>query len=215
MFEDEIDDLQDDAEESAPPARQSKKETEPVVNWEAKYNGLKGTAVKHQRRAEKLAADLAQLQAKYEEDVLTLSTERDTFKTSAATLEKEATQKAQEAARLAKTLEIGRVIRKEYEPLADLFDRGLLRGIEEMEGDDLTNYLKEYAETLGQTADKRIKDAASGAKPTPPPPSDRKPPVTDTNEAKLALAKALREHGIQSPEYQEAMQIYQKTLLGG
>ena len=191
--------------------------TEPAkaeVSWEERFNGMKGTAVKHQKRADKLAAELADLRQQYEEQTLTLGSERDQLKSE---LEKTVTQSVQaqtELALLKKQSEIGRLIRRDYPALTDLYDEGLLIGLEALEGVALTDYVTRYAQKLGQVRQAGVEEAVSGAK--PPPPSQQQGQAGLTlGAAQADLQRALAQHGSRSPEYSRAMENYLLVIQKG
>ncbi len=208
----ELDGQQDDGGSDAPPASQPKKEEAPV-DWQAKFNGMKGTALKEKRRAEKLAAEKQAIEQKYAELEIEVVSTKTTLGQELETYKGKATQNETEAAKLRKQLELGKTIRKDYPVLVDLFDEGLL-AVDGREGDDLTDYLTKMASKVAGLADQQVRDKAKGSTPPPPPSGERQNPAMSVQEAKANVSKVLAEKGIHSPEYRAAMETYRQALIG-
>lgn len=213
MFEDDKPDVSPvrvHPEDEAPLTEPAKAEP----SWEERFNGMKGTAMKHQKRADKLAAELADLRQQYEEQTLTLGGERDQLKIELEKFVTQATQIQSELAVLKKQSEIGRLIRREYPALTDLYDEGLLIGLESLEGAALTDYVTRYAQKLGQVRQAGLEEAVSGAK--PPPPSQQQGQAGLTlGAAQADLQRALAQYGARSPEYNRAMDNYLTVIQKG
>lgn len=218
MFEeDENDDLeledgqQDDGEGTPPPAKPPKKQEKPT-DWQAKFNGMKGTAMKYQTRYEKAAARISELEQQLEE----VGLERDGLATTTEGIRAEVNQHKTRAETLERKFEVTRTIRKEFPALADVYDDDdALTVLLNMQGDALTNHLKKMAEKLTGVATQQQERANEGGTPPPPPPGNRQPAGTTLDEAKARLQKAFLSGGVNSSEYQTAMQEYQAAIISG
>lgn len=212
MFDDEVKDVQAEGVQPSDAPATGKAKSEP--SWEDRFNGMKGTAIKHQNRADKLAAELAALRQEHEEMSLSLARERDKYKTEAEKAAAEATQYGTELNKFRKRDEIGRLIRKDYQQLTDLYDDGLLVGVESLETDALTDYLKRFTEKLGKVKEIGQRDTAAGA--TPPPPAQQGATSGQTlGGASNAVSEALTRYGRNSKQYQDAMNSYLAAIQNG
>lgn len=203
---DEVLDQQDDGSNPAPPARQQQQQSNDGKgeDWQAKYNGLNGTVVKQKNKIAELQSKIDDLNERYEG----LNVDHKELKKQHDAKTKEATDAASENVKLKRQIDVGKTIRLQYKPLADLYDEGLLR-IDDLEGDALKEYLTKYAERLGQAA-RAANDEGSAGSPPPPPAGGNTPNRTLADIRKdlnTATAK-----GVQSPEYRQFFKEYQEAL---
>jgi hypothetical protein len=200
---------------SAPQPSRPQNPEETVDYWKSKYNGGLG-------HANRLKNQIDELMAKHqgaEELSQTLAARETELSGKVADLTKQvedlrlqAEQSALKAEKLEKRQTLGRQIRGKYPDLAELYEEGFLTGVEGLDEGELDDYLSRYAEKLGVVKEKMVKDATSGSTPPPPSSDSRTTPVVTIGEAKVGLDNAVRVHGINSPEYQRAMEVYKNTI---
>jgi len=215
MFDDDLKDVPsgDAQTEDTSPSTEKKPKSEP--SWEERFNGMKGTAVKYQKQVERLSAQLTSLQQQLEETNLSLTGERDKYKSEAEKLSSEATQIKDEFGKLKKQTEVSRMIRRDFgQELHDLFEEGLLLGVDSLEGDALKDYLTRYSQKLGAVKKAGLEEITSGAKPPAPSQQAGQAGVT-LQSAQADLQRAMATHGSRSPEYQKAMENYLAVIQKG
>lgn len=208
MF-DPIDDPQTDDSQIQPEATlPTESRREPT--WEERLNGAKGEAAKHRKKAERLESDLNRLR----QETLNLVKERDKFKTDWEATSQQAIQAQTELTRLQRQSEIGKLIRTDYSSLTDLYDGGLLLGLESLEGDALTQYLTQYSDKISQRQELTVQQTISGAKP-PPPSQQQGQAGTTLQMAQAEVQRTLAQHGSRSSEYTKAMETYLAVVKKG
>lgn len=208
MF-DPIDDPQTDDSQSQPEAElPTESRREPT--WEERLNGAKGEAAKHRKKAERLEAELNRLR----QETLDLVKERDKFKTDWEATSQQATQAQTELTRLQRQSEIGKLIRTDFKGLTDLYEEGLLRGLEGLEADALTDYLKQYNDKITARHDATVQQSVSGAKPPPPSQQQGQSGLT-LAAAQAEVQRTLAQHGSRSVEYGKAMENYLAVVRKG
>lgn len=175
--------------------------TEKPVDWQAKYNGLKGTVVKEQNRANTLAADKSRLEQELEEIRLNSETQVGQLTTELTTVKTQATQWETKAQQLEQKEALGTKIRTKYSALTDLWDSGLLNlnGIAE---DALDTHLEGLAAKLGTIVENKQQERFSGS--TPPPPAQGNAPSQTIVELQKEVNTLAKTKGFHSPEYKTA-----------
>lgn len=184
-----------------------------VEKLQRQYNGLQGAFNKEKKRGDELVIKLDTTTTEYETQVNTLAAERDALAATQQALQEQLTAAQTKAAKLEKEKSIGTTVRRDFPALAELFDEGLLLGIDGLEGDALTTYLTQYQEKLGVIRDNMIRNKTAGA--TPSAPSGQKTTAAMTQEdAKKNLQSVISQgFGQNTPEYKEAFQAYRETLV--
>lgn len=158
-----------------------------TVDWEARYKGQVKATNRAITQRDKAQADLETLTEKYETQlaelenrlkgqvtdlegrVRTLTGEKAGFESQVQTLTREKESRTQHdtvSAELRAKTESGE--RKYPLALLELFEDGLLPGVESMKTEDLPGFLARFAERLGVVAEKTAHQKLSGAAPLPP-----------------------------------------------
>lgn len=158
-----------------------------TVDWEARYKGQVKATNRAITQRDKAQADLEALTEKYETQlaelesrlksqvtdlegrVKTLTGEKATFESQvqALTSEKESrTQRDAVSAELRAKTETGE--RKYPVALLELFEEGLLPGVETLKPEELPDFFTRFAARMGVVADKTASQKLSGAAPLPP-----------------------------------------------
>lgn len=184
-----------------------------VELWKQKYTGVQGHANRLKRQLDELNAKNASLAEQLAERETTLTAQVEQLTTQLRDFQSQFEQASAKANKLERQQELGRHIRTQHPELAGLYDEGLLLGVESLEGEELDGYLTRYAEKLGAVKDTILNTTVSGS--TPPPPSAPEKPAMTLTEANAAVNKAIREHGVNSPQTQEAMDVYRQIIING
>jgi len=181
-----------------------------VKSLESSKAGLSGHATTLKKKYDELvkvngtlSEQVAALETDSEAKISTLQQEFEAMK-----LEHE--QLTGEHTSLKRRSELGVKIRTEFPQLAGLYDEGLLR-VDDMEEEQLAEYLKKYAEKVSTIKELGIEEIRSGS--TPPAPSSSTPAVVSLDEAQDNIQKALTQHGINSEEYKEQYQTYVDAVM--
>lgn len=187
--------------------------------WRSKYTGLHGYVHGSKDKPEaglkvkfdQLAAELKRTQEQFAGAEVEWTSKYNSI-TQEATQHKTAAEQAlAEAASLKAKQAVGKEIRSKYPTLASLYDEGYLLGVESMDEAARAEYLNAYSQRLGLLHEANVKDGVKGSVP-PPPSADRKEGVPDRRAALKHLESVSAKHGINSPEYAQAMEEYMNTV---
>ncbi len=191
--------------------------TEKPVDWQAKFHGMKGEALKQKGLAETNAAKVLELQNSLAgKDVevttvkTTLQTERDTLATQNQSLQSQLNG-------FMKRSSLRTLIGTEYKELSTLYDDDdsllLLQGLDD---DKLKVVLGKQKEKLAGFATAAAQTQSEtfnlGRTPAQPPANSRQPASTSMVEAQNALDTATSVHGWDSPERQKAFDAYMAVV---
>lgn len=207
--------------EQTPPANGSTRPEDTVEywkaqaqSWQSKYNGLQGHATTTKRKLDELTLAQANGAQEYEAQLTALTTERDTYKADLEAHRQSVEALTAKSAKLERHMELGRTIRGQFPSLAELFDEGLLLGVDGLEGDDLANHLTSLSQKFEKVADDRVRGITAGA--TPPPPGQQQQQAGMTREEVFAkMTTLLNEKGPNDPEYKAAFAQYTQMLIAG
>ena len=196
-------------EEVSPPS------PEATVDWKAaaekqkrSYDGLQGqfAALKNERDA--LAGQNRDLTSEYEGRIANLSTERENLLEAAKTFESKFKEADSRLGDLSRKVEI---MEKHPDLVPDLVE-GALR-IDGLEGDALSQYIEKYRGRISASGKQEVGRRIEGSAP-PAPHQPNQTPVT-FQDAASQLETTREKHGVGSPQYNEAMSLYLRTIQSG
>lgn len=186
-----------------------------VQTWIDKYNGAQGFGAAQKQRADELEKKLQATIADYEAKLVSLVAERDTHQTTAQQHAQRLSEIEANYKLALRQIEVGRTIRQKFPDLADLYDEGLMIGVESLEGDALNEYLQKFAGKLGARQQADLERALEGATPQQTAGNDRGTATTTLNDLRRDLQKAYTEHGPNSKQYQDAYNAYHEAVMKG
>jgi hypothetical protein len=177
-----------------------------VQAWKDKYNGLSGFAQREKQRADEFEGKFTTQATEIEELKLDSGSKINDLTTALTEARALNEQLTRERDTLKRTNEVGQLVRTEFSGLAGLFDKGLIRGLDGLEGDDLKAYLTEFQKEVGESTSSDNRQEQSGS--TPPPPGQK-----DQNAVTLkTLQDGLQGKQFGTPEYDIAYKAYQEGL---
>lgn len=142
--------------------------SQPAVDWEKRYKGQQQYTQTLKTQLQTKEEQYAKAIAEYEAQITNLAGERDTVSGVKQSLEAEKSQLQQDNLTLKKQLAVVQMIHSPEHPelgvLAPFYAKGLL-AVGDLEGEDLTNYLKEYASTLAGQLEGQVRTSVAGASP--------------------------------------------------
>lgn len=145
-----------------------------VVDWKAKYDGLRGYALQLKAELDKLKAQYGELMTKYEGTVSMLEAAKLEATTKVSDLERmlnetkaQAETAAQKAARLERERQVAQLIASDYADVPELmrlFNRGLI-DVSSRSDEEVRQLLDQYKQELTQLRGGAIKEALTGSVP--------------------------------------------------
>lgn len=162
MGDEQIDLPEEDAPETqeAPP-------TQPETNWKAKYDGLQGAFKQLQTQHQELKVHFVDLSTQHESATSEAQVEIDRLSTELQTAQSQVEQLTGRNQTLEKQAEVRRHIASKYPDLAGLYDKGLLLGVDDLEGDALDEHLGRFQEEFGSMQQRDMEDHVAGSTPAP------------------------------------------------
>lgn len=208
-----------DAElEQETPETSNQSETPATIDYaaeyrklQASYNGLKGHAKKLKGELETTKSQLQEISTAKEGELSDLSQKFEQETTVKATLEKEKADLAQKLAKLeardntrAKVREFA--VSQNKPGLVDLYEEGLMPGVESMDEESRNQYLEKLAAKLGQFTEQKVSETLAGA--TPAPPTGGQNAGLTKPQILTQMNERLRSGGVRDPEYQRLFELY-------
>jgi len=181
----------------------------------SQYAGLQGQFSRQKGETETAQTQLASVSGSYENQLAELQnqlkTVQDELKTTSdayalSRTELEAKQARDNARTLVKTFATD----KKVEGLVELFDNGLMPGVESMDEAALTKFLETFSSHIDKFQKDAVKEVRDGTTPTPPAPSGSAAKTLDSLKAELQ--EALRSGGFHSERYKQVYAEYEKAL---
>lgn len=192
------------------------------TDWKGKYNGLQGYVNQLKAALDKANGELVQTRTTYEGQVTELSQKAEKAMSDLAVFQTQATEYKTKYEQF-QARESTRSVVKQYASengvpmLLDLFDDGLLTGIEGLPEEDRVKKLNAAAEKIRKYGQDKVTSTLAGS--VPPPPADGNPgnPTSTLAELNSRMEAAYKAsgHNANDPAYRKAFDDYMDGIAKG
>lgn len=199
-----------DSELKLPPANVDAQAEQEARTWKAKYDGLQGFAKKLKTDHDTNVLDLHSLKSQSEAEKLQLTTDKERLEKELAQYKSQAESSTTELGKLKKQAEVGKLISTKYPDLTTFYHDGLIRDVDNLEGEVLEQYLTTFSDKVKSTVTEKLVKDVQGS--TPVPPSQRQPSTTSLSSLVESMETVRRQHGPMSTQYRQASDEYTQFL---